>query len=134
MVEANDQPGRPAPRAQEAPALDGIADDACWKVTTCIELANPFLPPVVSTNENKLTTQARFAYDDEFLYVYVSCPQVDGYAGKTESTEVPRRYDMNLDGTDHFVLQVDTDRDYASSSELAINRSGHAYDRCCQYR
>lgn len=122
-----------AARAQAAPALDGIADDACWLAGSTIELAHPFLPPVVSANGNKLTTQARFAYDEEFLYVFVSCPQVDGSARTADNTKVPRRYDMNLDGTDHFVLQVDTDRDYASSSELAINRSGHTYDRCCQY-
>ena len=40
---------------------------------------------------------------------------------------------MNLDGTDHFVMHFDTDRDYASACELAINQAGHTYDRCCHY-
>ncbi len=138
FIMAGGQAERPAwsaraRRSLEAPALDGIADDRCWQGTTSIELVDPFLPPVVSATENKVTTQARFAYDDEFLYVFVSCPHVVSQATKEDNAKGPRRYDMNLDGTDHFVLQVDTDRDYASSSELAINRSGHTYDRCCQY-
>jgi hypothetical protein len=39
---------------------------------------------------------------------------------------------MNLDGTDHVAFLFDTDRDYASVCEVAINQSGHTYDRCCQ--
>ncbi len=120
-------------RAKQAPFLDGVADDACWQSAAPIELVNPFLPPIVSNDENKLGTQTRFAYDDEFLYVYVTCPNVTGTATRQATEKVAPRRDMDLDGTDHFVLQLDTDRDYSSASELAINQAGHTYDRCCQY-
>jgi hypothetical protein len=39
---------------------------------------------------------------------------------------------MSLDGTDHLQLVLDTDRDYASACELAVNAAGHTFDRCCQ--
>lgn len=121
-----------ATRAPEAPALNGLADDKCWQSATAIELANPFLPSVVSTGDNALATKALFAYDDEFLYVYVACPQVSLSETKS-STKTPNRRDMNLEGTDHFALQLDTDRDYSSCCELAVNQAGHTYDHCCQY-
>ncbi len=122
-----------AVRTAEPPLLNGSADDACWQVATAIELVNPFLPPSQSIPSNATATRAMFAYDDEFLYGYVVCPQL-GTPSERDATgkpRSPRRYDMQLDGTDHFVVQLDTDRDYASANELAINRAGHTYDRCC---
>lgn len=124
-----------AARTVEAPYLNGLADDKCWQSATAIELVNPFLPPVMSNDGNSgiLTTRTMFAYDDEFLYGYITCPQVNVDGDGPSGPKIPRRRDMNLDGTDHMVLQLDTDRDYSSSCELAINQSGHTYDRCCQH-
>lgn len=121
-----------AARTSEPPTLDGLADDACWQAATAVELANPFLPPVVTDHQNKLTSQTRFAYDSEFLYGFIVCPNVTGVAPTPVKAKIPRRYDMNLTGTDHIVMQFDTDRDYASACELAINQVGYTYDRCCQ--
>ena len=120
-------------RTAEPPTLDGLADDACWQSASAMELANPFLPPVITNDANKLSSQTKFAYDDEFFYGFVSCPNVSGLAPSETKAKVPRRYDMNLTGTDHIVLQLDTDRDYTSACELAINQAGYTYDRCCQH-
>ncbi len=121
-----------AHRAAEAPELNGRDDDACWQTATVIELINPFLPPVVSNQSDRLATRVKFAYDDEFLYGHIACPNVTG-AASAKSRKEARRYDMNLDGTDHVVLSLDTDRDYTSANQLAINRSGHTFDRCCEH-
>ena len=75
-----------AARTREAPDLDGLANDACWQQASSIELANPFLPPVVTKQVNRLTSQTKFAYDDDFLYGFVSCPNVNG----TAATEIER--------------------------------------------
>ena len=122
-----------ASRAQEAPTLNGLADDACWQAIASIELSNPFAPAAVPALGDRSASQAKFAYDDEFLYVVVTCPNVQGATATSTNAKGPRRYDMNLDGTDRIVLNLDTDRDYSSSCELAVNRAGHTYDRCCQY-
>lgn len=108
------------------PRLDGLADDACWQNASHIELTSPFHPQAPPG-----ATSAQFAYDAEFLYVMLRCPMLPGRK-PPQASRSPRQYDMQLDGTDHVQLALDTDRDYTSACELAVNQAGHTFDRCCQ--
>lgn len=111
---------------KQPPKLDGIADDACWQQALPIEWTSP-----VATSSLLQPTTARFSYDDEFLYVLVECPLATGQIPIT-ATRGLRKYDMPMEGSDHVLLQLDTDRDYNSACELAVNQAGHTMDRCCQ--
>lgn len=110
----------------ERPRLDAVADEPFWRRAVPIALTSPFDP------QSRLRpTNARFAYDDQYLYILLHCPVEDTRATTSSSTREPRHYDMSLDDTDHLQLVLDTDRDYVSASELAVNDAGHTFDRCC---
>ena len=71
---------------------------------------------------------AMLAYDDEFLYVGVSCtqaPQGD-YARSSE----PRSHDADLADHDRIELLIDVDRDYATCYRLAIDHRGWTAESC----
>lgn len=108
------------------PRLDGEADEPCWQQASQIQLTSPYHPQAAPS-----PTTARFAYDAEYLYVLLRCPLVSGPTAP-DASQGPRQYDMQLDGTDHVQLVLDTDRDYASACELAVNQAGHTFDRCCR--
>ncbi|MFO1064355.1 MAG: hypothetical protein U0892_10875 [Pirellulales bacterium] len=108
-------------RTDSTPQLDGLADDECWQRVEPIRLEGPV------GDTARSATQVRFAFDDQFLYIHANCPA----ARHVEAPKTPRAYDMRLEGTDHLLFQLDTDRDYTSACELGINRFGHTADRCC---
>ncbi len=108
------------------PILDGKADDACWQTATPISLTSPF--DAQSAIEKSTVA---FAYDDEYLFIQMHCP----YPSASKRTEAPtqsREYDMQLDGSDHCLFLIDTDRDYVSGCELGVNDLGQSFDRSCQ--
>jgi hypothetical protein len=108
------------------PRLDGMADEAFWHDAPPIHLTSPFDPA------SKLAAStAQFAYDHDYLYILLKCPYAAG-AHRQERSRAQRQYDMSLDGSDHCHLVFDTDRDYTSACELAVNAAGHTFDRCCQ--
>ncbi|MCC6509327.1 MAG: hypothetical protein IT423_09485 [Pirellulaceae bacterium] len=117
-----------AVRAVEPPRLDGKPNDACWQAAQTIELTSPFHQVEQTVGPAKV----RFCYDADYLYVWMECPQAPNWQGQQPpDSKAPRRYDMNLDGSDHVVFSLDTDRDYTSACELAVNEAGQTYDRCC---
>ena len=109
----------------ERPRLDGRKSDPCWQHAAPIELTSPF-----AVASSTAATTARFSYDSEYLYVLLECPRVPTESPTTRSPQ-PRRYDMDLNGSDHVHLWLDTDRDYTSACELGVNSQGHTFDRCC---
>lgn len=109
----------------ERPQLDGRGDEPLWQRALPIALTSPFDP------QSKLAAStARFAYDDEYLYVLLACPILESRLNDSKPREL-RKYDMALEATDHVQLLLDTDRDYTSGCELAVNDAGHTFDRCC---
>jgi hypothetical protein len=69
------------------------------------------------------------AFDEEFLYVGVSCHKAPGvdYAGK-EATRMAD--DATIEGRDRVVIMLDIDRDYASFWQLTIDHRGWPAESC----
>ncbi len=72
--------------------------------------------------------QVRLAYDDEFLYLAVTCPKAAGvhYA----ADDRPRPRDADLSQHDRVSLRLDVDRDYATYYELVVDDRGWTREAC----
>ncbi|WP_338867322.1 sugar-binding protein [Myxococcus stipitatus] len=95
-------------RASAAPTIDGVLDDAVWKSASPVVLRGSF-----DGREVRLRTEARLAYDDEFLYVAFDAedPDVWGTMRKRddpiyEQEVVEIFLDANADGRTYNELQV----------------------------
>jgi len=112
------------------PFLDGKLDDPCWQDH------KPFALKAVSGSDKAdeakafaeaYKTEARFAYDDKFLYVAVSCSHPTGEqvppAGK-------RARDADLKGHDRVDILIDMDRDYQTYYRLQVDHRGCLAEDC----
>ena len=113
-------PRLPAYKTATRPVLDGKLGDECWKAAK----------PVLVSVESKLghATTARFAFDDQFLYLSVECARHDY---KPAEKSVKREYDADLSGHERFEIMIDTDRDHATYFRLAVDERGCTADDCC---
>ena len=96
------------PRAQKAPTVDGVLDDAAWKEAQAVALRGSF-----DGRPAKLRTEARLVYDDANLYVAfdVEDPDLWGTLRKRddpiyEQEVVEVFLDANADGRTYNELQV----------------------------
>jgi hypothetical protein len=108
--------------AAQKPKLDGRLDEPLW------ESAKPVSLTGVAIDGVELPAAAVLTFDDEFLYVALSCrkaPQVD-YSKSTE----PRPHDSDLSQQDHVSLLLDVDRDYASWWQLSVDYRGRPAASC----
>jgi hypothetical protein len=108
--------------AAEKPKLDGRLDDRLWQSAKSASLTG------VSIDGNELPATAALAFDEEFLYVALSCrkaPQVDYSASRD-----PRPHDSDLSQFDHVSILLDVDRDYATWWELSIDHHGRPAASC----
>ena len=69
-----------------------------------------------------------FTYDDEFLFIAVSCQRVPG-SKPTAETGVRTR-DTDLASQDRVEILLDIDRDYATYYRLVIDQRGWTNDAC----
>ncbi|MEM9187142.1 MAG: YCF48-related protein [Planctomycetota bacterium] len=106
----------------ERPLLDGVLDDPVW--SEALRLSSPPAP----RQEGPGRTRVSIAHDDKFLYLGVAC-QVLG-AETVGPAPGRRRRDADLSAHDRVVFRFDTDRDYVSAFQLAIDRRGWTHDRC----
>jgi photosystem II stability/assembly factor-like uncharacterized protein len=113
----------PIVRAAEKPRLDGRLDDVMWKMAKPMSLQN-----VEGKNSSSCATAAVFTFDDEYLYVAVSCGKVAGvdYSVK-EASRVP---DDDLAAHDRVSIHLDIDRDYATYWTLTIDHRGWPAESC----
>lgn len=99
------------------PMLDGKLDDECWKTAT----------PIATKTVDGYPTEARFASDEKFLYVAVTC-------GHPEGKQVPkvekRGRDADLTGHDRVELMLDMDRDYQTYYRLRVDQRGAVAEDC----
>ena len=113
--------------ALQKPKLDGRLDDPLWQTAKPVSLT-----PTRSASEgvagSNLTTAAVLAFDDEFLYLAVSCQKAPGieYAKDTR----PRVPDEDFSREDHVTLLLDIDRDYASYWQLSFDHRGRPAESC----
>jgi Carbohydrate family 9 binding domain-like len=113
------------------PLLDGKLDDECWRDLKPLPLA------VVSAAADKpdelkafgeaFRTEARFAYDDQFLYVAVSCLHPTGL--KVEPA-AKRTRDADMAGHDRVDILLDLDRDYQTYYRFQVDHRGCLAEDC----
>jgi hypothetical protein len=104
------------------PILDGKLDDACWQtqpvqILTC---------PVPMTNPSPFV-EARFAHDDRFLYVALTCCYAEG---KKIAKAERRARDEDLSRHDRFELFLDLDRDYQTYYRFCVDQRGCVAEDC----
>lgn len=113
------------------PMLDGKLDDACWQDVKPLSLA------VVSSGSDKTDemkafgaaykTETRFAYDERFLYIAVSCSHPNGQ--KVEPV-AKRVRDADMTGHDRVDILLDLDRDYQTYYRFQIDHRGCLAEDC----
>jgi photosystem II stability/assembly factor-like uncharacterized protein len=111
-----------AVNAAAKPFLDGKLDDACWKNFNAQPLTDS-----AGTTAKAYPTDARFAFDDKFLYVAVRCGHPDG---KQVIKADKRRYDDDLRGHDRVDILLDLDRDYQTFYRLQVDHRGCVAEDC----
>jgi hypothetical protein len=113
------------------PILDGKLDDACWQDMKPMMLTSAGTG-VEFAEERKAfaagyKTEARFAYDERFLYIAVSCSHPTGM--KAEPIE-KRTRDADMTGRDRVDIMLDMDRDYQTYYRFQIDNRGCLAEDC----
>jgi hypothetical protein len=99
------------------PMLDGKLDDKCWASAA----------PVAVKPTDGYATEARFACDDKFLYVAVTCQHPEG---KQVPKADKRARDADLNGHDRVEVLLDLDRDYQTYYRLRVDHRGCVAEDC----
>lgn len=105
-------------RADARPVLDGKLDDACWTIAKAVP---------VGASGDPYRAEARFAYDDRYLYVAVRCEHP---AGKRAEPVAKRTRDADLSGRDRIDICLDLDRDYQTAYRFQIDHRGALAEDC----
>jgi hypothetical protein len=109
-------------RVRQRPHLDGVIDDACWTDVVATSLKHKSGPV-----DDAYMTQARFAFDDEYLYVAMECRHpVHGFQPALEK----RTRDTNMTPFDRVELLLDVDRDYQTYYRFCIDQRGGLAEDC----
>ncbi len=104
------------------PFLDGKLDDPCWQ-----NLKPMILDNAVGATTKEYTTEAMFAFDQEFLYIALKCTHP---AGQRVEPVKPRPRDAEVDAFDRVGILLDIDRDYATCYHLEVDQRGCLRDSC----
>jgi photosystem II stability/assembly factor-like uncharacterized protein len=104
------------------PYLDGEFDDPCWQDVKPLVLTN-----AVGDTAKEYTTEALFAYDQEFFYIAVRCKHPHG---KQVAPARSRPRDADVEPYDRVNLLLDLDRDYATYFHLQIDQRGCVREDC----
>ncbi len=99
------------------PLLDGKLDDECWKSAA----------PLAVKPADGYAAEARFACDDKFLYVAVTCRHPEG---KRVPKAERRQRDADLRGHDRVEILLDLDRDYQTYYRLRVDHRGCVAEDC----
>ena len=104
------------------PILDGKLDDDAWKGTAELTLKEGSRELVGSH-----ATTARLAFDEEYLYLGVTCQHPNGEQVPLAET---RRHDDDVAPHDRVELLLDLDRDYATYYRLRVDHRGCTAEDC----
>ncbi|MGA2060196.1 MAG: YCF48-related protein [Thermoguttaceae bacterium] len=107
-------------KAAAKPKLDGRLDDAVWQKVESVPLKSAL------KDDDDWPALVAFAYDDEFLYIAVSCRRAPGV--KYEPAATPRPRDADLTAQDHVDILIDIDRGFATYYRLSIDYRGFTAD------
>jgi photosystem II stability/assembly factor-like uncharacterized protein len=104
------------------PFLDGELNDACWQGVQPLGLRN-----AAGDTLKDYPTEARLAYDKEFLYLALRCHHpADRYIAPVKV----RPHDADLRAYDRVSLLLDLDRDYSTYFRLEVDQRGCVSDDC----
>ena len=118
------------------PFLDGKLDDPCWtdlkpmplKVVTSVEgVREGEAPAEPHSFAEGYKTEARFAYDAQFVYIAVTCAHP---AGLNVPPVAKRERDADLKGHDRVDILLDMDRDYQTYYRFQIDHRGCLAEDC----
>jgi len=102
--------------------LDGRLDDPCWLAAAKVELHSS------QRDDAEWGAIAMLAYDDEFLYIGISCTRAEGF--KYATSDEPRPRDADLADQDRVELLIDVDRDFATYYQLVVDCRGWTAESC----
>jgi hypothetical protein len=109
------------------PLLDGKLDDDCWRDLVTMPLKVNTTAGDAREFGDGFKTEARFAYDEKFLYVAVSCSHP---AGMKVDPVAKRTRDADLAGRDRVDILLDMDRDYQTYYRFQIDHRGCLAEDC----
>ena len=108
------------------PVLDGDFKDPCWKGQG--ENHKPLiLQNAAGDTCKQYPTQARLAFDQEFLYLSLRCEHP---AGMQAAPVKNRQRDADVEAFDRVSILLDLDRDYATYFQLQIDQRGCVREDC----
>ncbi|HEY1601070.1 MAG TPA: YCF48-related protein [Pirellulales bacterium] len=109
-------------RGDAKPRLDGQFDDELWKTADRLELTSPL------ADDSAWPATAMLAYDDEFLYIAISCRQAPQCRYATDDRT--RERDADLSAHDRVELLIDVDRDWTTFYRLSVDHRGWTAEAC----
>ncbi len=104
------------------PYLDGLFDDACWHNTQPLVLRN-----AAGETQKDYPTEARLAYDRDFLYLALSCKHP---ADRFVAPVKVRKRDEDLRPFDRVSVLLDLDRDYSTCFQFQVDQRGCVCEDC----
>lgn len=108
------------------PMLDGVLGDECWQGAKEMRLT--------STDDALAEFNGSYPFilmsgDDQFLYVAASLPRSPD--GSQDGPQYKgRQHDADLTGFDRLAINLDVNRDYATSYTIQIDQRGHVSESC----
>jgi photosystem II stability/assembly factor-like uncharacterized protein len=104
------------------PFLDGDFKDSCW-----LDVKPLVLKDAAGQTVKDYPTEARLAYDKDFLYLALSCRHpVDRYVPPVKV----RSRDADLHSYDRVSLLLDLDRDYSTYFHFQVDQRGCVCEDC----
>lgn len=111
-----------ATRTLKPPVIDGRDDDAIWRDAQSITAFRQFDP--VEDGEPPLPTEAKVAYDDRYLYVFVRAfdPHPDSIRAFLSRRD-------SYTSSDRIWVMIDSYHDHRTGYEFGVNPAGVKYDK-----
>lgn len=108
------------------PTLDGVLGDECWQRARELRLT--------STDDALAEFNGSYPFvlmacDDQFLFIAASLPRSPD-AQQTGPQYKGRQHDADLTGFDRLAINLDVNRDYATSYSIQIDQRGHVAESC----
>jgi photosystem II stability/assembly factor-like uncharacterized protein len=122
LMPVNPKPVAACAKVSARPILDGKLDDDSWTGTTELTLKEGSRELAGSH-----ATTARMAFDEEYLYLGVTCKHPNGEQVPPAET---RKHDDDVAPHDRVELMLDLDRDYSTYYRLRVDHRGCTAEDC----
>ncbi len=109
-----------APRAEQAPTIDGVADDGAWESAPRGEMREN-----MGAQEPQAPTNVAMVFDDDAIYVVFECSEPNMEALRVEQLG---HDSSELFKTDNVELILDPSGDGTNYYQFAVNAGGSTWD------